>query len=166
MKHRHWITLHLGLSSGELPMRYLGLLLQSKRLSATECEPLTQAITSRLQSWKVRFLSYAGRVELIRSVLSSMHLYWTSVFVLLASVLHAIDRLLPHFLWYGYGHWKLVYKSWKDVACPKQEGGLGIRSPGDSNKAGVLRLLWEVETIREALWVKWVCSKYLRGSSI
>ena len=103
VKHRRWITSHLGLSSGELPKRYLGLLLLSKRLSATECEPLTQAITSHLQSWKVRFLSYAGRVELIRSVLSSMHLYWTSVFVLPASVLHAIDRLLLHFLWYGYG---------------------------------------------------------------
>ena len=70
-----------------------------------------------------------------------MHLYWTSVFVLPASVLHAIDRLLLRFLWYGHGHLKLVYISWKDVVCPREEGGLGIRSLGDSNKADVLRLL-------------------------
>ena len=147
-------------------MTYLGLPLLSKRLSATECEPLTQAITSRLQSWKARFLSYTGRVEQIRSVLSSMHLFWTSVFILSASILQAIDQFLLRFLWYGHGQRKLVYISWNDVACPRKEGGLGICSPSDSNKAGVLRLLWEVETNRDTLWVKWVRSKYLWGSSI
>ena len=80
-----------------------------------------------------------------------MHLFWTSVFVLPASVLHAIDQLLLRFLWYGHGQRKLVCISWNDVACPREEGGLGIRSPSDGNKAGVLRLLWEVETDRDTL---------------
>ena len=95
-----------------------------------------------------------------------MHLFWTSVFIHPASVLQAIDRLLLRFLWYGNGQRKLVYISWKDVACPREEGGLGIRSPSNSNKASVLRLLWEVETNKDAHWVKWVHSEYLRGSSI
>ena len=41
VKHQRWITSHLGLRRGELLVRYLGLPLLSKRLSATECEPLT-----------------------------------------------------------------------------------------------------------------------------
>ena len=73
--HRQWIASHLKLSFGELSDRYRGLPLISKRLSAKECSPLIQAVRTRLQSWKAKLLSYAGRMELIKSVLSAMHLY-------------------------------------------------------------------------------------------
>ena len=98
VKHRNWIATHLELSQGQLPMKYLGLPLLSKRLSATACSPLLQAITARLQAWKAKLLSYAGRVKLIKSVLSSMHLYWTSIFILPASVLQDIDHMMLRFL--------------------------------------------------------------------
>ena len=75
VKHCNWIAAHLDLSQGQLLVTYLGLPLMSKRLSATACSPLLQAITVRLQAWKAKLLSYAGRIELIRSVLSAMHLY-------------------------------------------------------------------------------------------
>lgn len=126
VKHRQWIVSHLGLNQEELLVRYLGLLLLSKRLSATSCAPLQQAITTRLQSWKAKLLSYAGRVELIKSALSSMHLYWTSVFILPVSVLQAIDRIMLHFLWDGHGLRRCIFTSWNDVCRPKEEGGLGI----------------------------------------
>ena len=73
--HQQWIASHLELSSGELPVRYLGLPLISKQLTAKECSPLIQAVRTRLLSWKAKLLSYAGRMELIKSVLSAMHLY-------------------------------------------------------------------------------------------
>ena len=86
-QHRAWIYSHLGLNVGDLPTKYLGLPLLSKRLSASACAPLILAVTARLQSWKARLLSYAGRVELVKSVLSSMQVYCMSVFILPASVL-------------------------------------------------------------------------------
>lgn len=95
-----------------------------------------------------------------------MQLYWTSVFILPASVLHAINKAMLQFLWDGHGSRKMVCISWKDICRTRDEGGLGICSPNDYNHAGILRLLWEIETNRDALWVKWLCRKYLRGSSI
>ena len=154
------------LNSGELPVRYLGLPLISKRLSAKECSPLIQAVSHRLQSWKAKLLSYAGRLELIKSVLSAMHLYWMSVFALPSSVLQEIDKMMMGFLWFGHGNMKCILTSWKNVCRPKDEGGLGIRRPRNNNMAGMIRLLWEVETNKTALWVKWVRRKYLRGGSI
>ena len=73
--HRKWITTHLELNAGELLVRYLGLPFISKRLSAKECSPLLQAVGQRLQSGKAKLLSYAGRMELIKSILLAMHLY-------------------------------------------------------------------------------------------
>ena len=95
-----------------------------------------------------------------------MNLYWTSVFLLLVNVLKEIDRLMLAFLWYGQGPQKSVFISWKHACRPKEEGGLGIRCTTDVNMAGILRLLWEVETDKEALWVKWMRHKYIRGGSI
>ena len=107
--HRQWITFHLGLNQGNLPIRYLGLPLISKRLSASECSPLLQAVTQQLQSWKAKLLSFARRAELIKSVLSAMSLYWTSVFLLPVSVLKEIDRMMMAFLWYSQGPRKSVF---------------------------------------------------------
>ena len=97
VQHRCWISSHPTLSLGELPIRYLGLPLISKRLSVGACSPLIQAIMQRLQSWKARLLSFTGRAELIKSVLSAMHLYWLSVFNLLVSVHKELDKLLMGF---------------------------------------------------------------------
>ena len=75
VKDRRWIETHLSLSVGEHPVSYLGLPLLSKRLSAKDYAPLIQVVKDRLQTWKAKYLSYAGRLELIRSMLSSLHLY-------------------------------------------------------------------------------------------
>ena len=138
-----------------LPVKYLGLPLLSKRFSATACTPLIQGVIACLHSWKAKLLPYVGRVELIKSVLSSMQLYWTSVFILPVSVLQILDRVMFRFLWFSHGAKKNIYVSWYDVCRPKDEGGLGIRRPRDSNQAGVLQLLWELETNLDALWVQW-----------
>ena len=139
--HRQWITSHLELNAGELPVRYLGLPLISKCLSTRDCTPLIHVVGQRLQSWKAKLLSYAGRMELIKSVLSAMHLYWTSMFELPVNVLREIDRMMMGFLWFGHGNRKCIFTSWQNVCRPKEEGGLGIRRPLDCNIAGMIRLL-------------------------
>lgn len=47
---------------GELPVRYLGVLLVTKQLSARDCKPLVDKINARVQHWTSRFLIYAGRL--------------------------------------------------------------------------------------------------------
>nr|GEX69922.1 hypothetical protein [Tanacetum cinerariifolium] len=49
--------------------------------------------------WKSKVLSFAGRLQLISYVMSSMHVYWASVFVFPITVSSEIERLMKGFLW-------------------------------------------------------------------
>ncbi|KAK4382257.1 hypothetical protein Sango_2889600 [Sesamum angolense] len=65
----------LGFQEGHLLVRYLGLPLISARLSFADCQPLLQKIDSRIKGWEGVQLSFAGRVQLIKSVLISFEVY-------------------------------------------------------------------------------------------
>ncbi|GKC64466.1 hypothetical protein Tco_1097064, partial [Tanacetum coccineum] len=60
---------------------------------------LVEKLESRITDWKNKFLSLVGRLKLVRSVLSSMHIYWASVFILLACIVHDLEQLMRVFLW-------------------------------------------------------------------
>lgn len=55
---------------GELPFKYLMVPLTSKKLSYAQSKPLVEKITSRAQTWMAHLLSYAGRLQLVKSILS------------------------------------------------------------------------------------------------
>ena len=52
----------LGYTEGILPIRYLGVPLLSSKLRAEDCSYLVDNITHRVSSWKLKSLSYAGRL--------------------------------------------------------------------------------------------------------
>ncbi|XP_075083357.1 uncharacterized protein LOC142167100 [Nicotiana tabacum] len=62
----------LGFSKWTLPVRYLGVPLSTKRLSLVQCQHLIEKMLGRIQSWTSRFLSDAGRIQLIKNVLFSI----------------------------------------------------------------------------------------------
>lgn len=55
------------LKCGALPVKYLGVLLTCKKLSSADCQPLLDKITARITSWTFRYISHAGRFQLIDS---------------------------------------------------------------------------------------------------
>lgn len=85
----------------ELPIKYLGVPLISTRLKARDCEAIKGRILQRIQSWTSKYLSYAGRVQLVVSVLHSIQAYWSTMFVLPKKVLKDIDSVLTSFIWTG-----------------------------------------------------------------
>lgn len=56
----------------ELPFRYLDVPLSTKRLNYTQCKILVEKIIEKAQSWMAKTLSYASRLQLVWSILSSM----------------------------------------------------------------------------------------------
>ncbi|KAL2230752.1 UNVERIFIED_CONTAM: hypothetical protein Sindi_1669600 [Sesamum indicum] len=91
----------LGFQEGVLPMRYLGLPLLSSRLTVADCSPLLLKIDKRIAGWEGMALSYAGRVQIIKSVLLSLSLYWATAFILPKKVINEIEKRLRTFLWKG-----------------------------------------------------------------
>ncbi|KAL0347742.1 UNVERIFIED_CONTAM: hypothetical protein Scaly_1790200 [Sesamum calycinum] len=65
----------LGFQEGFLPVRYLGVPLISSRLKIADCKPLIDKLDSRIAGWSHLNLSFAGRAQLIQSVLSTLHSY-------------------------------------------------------------------------------------------
>ncbi|GJZ02307.1 RNA-directed DNA polymerase, eukaryota, reverse transcriptase zinc-binding domain protein [Tanacetum coccineum] len=68
-------------------------------LSFTDCKCLIDRVKTKVNNWMNRMISYAGRLQLITSILSSMQVYWASVFILPKTVIKDIDKILKGFLW-------------------------------------------------------------------
>ncbi|KAL2235670.1 UNVERIFIED_CONTAM: hypothetical protein Sindi_1299200 [Sesamum indicum] len=120
----------LGFQEGHLPMRYLCLPLLSSRLSISDCQPLLSKIDAHITGWEGISLSYAGRVQIIKSVLSTLSLYWASAVILPKAVIKEVEKCLRTFLWKGTSMTGYAKVGWKDVCKPIEEGGLGIKDIG------------------------------------
>ncbi|XP_021863807.2 uncharacterized protein [Spinacia oleracea] len=59
----------IGVPQGSFPFRYLGVPLTTRKLSFIDCKPLIDRTVARIKSWTSKFLSYAGRLQLVKSVL-------------------------------------------------------------------------------------------------
>ncbi|CAN0889477.1 LINE-1 reverse transcriptase homolog [Linum grandiflorum] len=163
---REEISVRMGFREGKLPVRYLGVPLISGRLSNRDCDVLTARITARISGWRVKTLSYAGRLQLVTSVLTTMSQYWMSVILLPKSVIHAVEKLCSDFLWkVTDGERKKARVAWKHVALPKSEGGLGVRSLEDWNCACIFRHVWSVLMKAGSLWIAWLNHYRFKGRS-
>ncbi|GJY18410.1 hypothetical protein Tco_0389901 [Tanacetum coccineum] len=151
---------------GILPIKYLGVPLISSRLLYKDCKILVEKVHKRIGDWKNKWLSFAGRHQLVISVLSSMHIYWASVFILPMGIINHIEQLMSGFLWcqgdMKRGKAKVL---WEDVCLPKQEGGLGIRRLENFNVALMCTHVWKIVTRKESLWVKWIHAYKLKKRS-
>ncbi|XP_028124903.1 uncharacterized protein LOC114321868 [Camellia sinensis] len=151
-----------------LPVRYLGLPLISTKLKSSDCDKLVERITNRIKSWTNKCLTYAGRAQLIQSILFSMQLYWSSLFILPKKVVKSIESLFRSFFWSGCEIRKYGAKvSWEHVCSPKSEGGLGFKSIEVWNKAAVAKHIWFLFSEGEqSMWCQWVKSYLLKGQSL
>ncbi|GJT01427.1 hypothetical protein Tco_0822596 [Tanacetum coccineum] len=154
----------LPFKEGYLPVKYLGVPLVTSRLVFRDCKELIENVHARVDDWKNKFLSAAGRLQLIRSVLSSMHIYWASMFILPSRVLLDIEQIIRRFLW-SHGSMKKgrAKVAWDVVCLPKDEGGLGVRRLDTFNKALMVSHMWNFLSSKESLWVKWVHVYKLKG---
>ncbi|GJT29450.1 RNA-directed DNA polymerase, eukaryota, reverse transcriptase zinc-binding domain protein [Tanacetum coccineum] len=113
---------------GKLPVKYLGVPLMDKKIGVKDCKNLVDKVRQKLNDWKNKSLSYAGRGQLIASVLSSMQVYWGSVFQIPKTVVKEIESLFKGFLWCnGELTRGKARVAWKDVCLPKEQGGLGLK---------------------------------------
>ncbi|GJV58010.1 RNA-directed DNA polymerase, eukaryota, reverse transcriptase zinc-binding domain protein [Tanacetum coccineum] len=89
----------LPFKGGKLPIKYLGISLLAKKIGIKDCKVLVDRVKKKVNDWKNKTLSYAGRLQLIASVLAAMQTYWASVVMLPKATVKEINRVLKSFLW-------------------------------------------------------------------
>jgi hypothetical protein len=132
---------------GKLSCKYLGLSLRTGRIRHEDEQSLVDKVAAKLPKWKGRMLNKAGRLTLVKSVLSSIVTYHMTVFPLSKWAIKRIDQIRRNLLWCGAddtrrGH---CLVNWKQVQRPMSINSLGILDLGRFNRA--LRLRWQ--------WLRW-----------
>ena len=87
----------------EVPFKYLELEVGGNPRKKHLWDPVITKLKARLSVWKGRFLSMAGRICLINSVLTAIPLFYLSLFRVPASVCKRIISIQTRFLW-GWGN--------------------------------------------------------------
>ncbi|WZZ11232.1 hypothetical protein YC2023_097153 [Brassica napus] len=155
-----------GFPAGSFPIRYLGLPLMSRKLKISEYSPLINKITLTFQSWASKMLSFAGRLQLLRTVIFGTVTFWLSAFMLPKGCIQAIEALCARFLWSGNIDKRGLAKiAWSTVCLPKQEGGLGLRSFSVWNQVLCLKFIWLLLSKTPSLWVEWHWNIHLQDKS-
>lgn len=103
-------------------------------------------------------ISFAGRLQLVILVLSSMHVYWYSMFILPFSITSDIEKLLSGFLWcqgdLKHGKAKVAW----DTICTPKNSCLGIKNLAKWNVALMSKHIWNIIANKESLRIKWIHS--------
>lgn len=88
-----------GFQDGEFPFRYLGVPLTTKKLNINHYLPLINKIVARVHHWSAKMLSYAGRVQLVKSISHAMAQFWMQCFPIPKMVIKKIDSICHSFIW-------------------------------------------------------------------
>ncbi|CAN1777828.1 Putative ribonuclease H protein At1g65750 [Linum perenne] len=116
---------------------------------------ILERLAAKAQSWSSILLSHAGRETMIKAVLQAIPAYIFSCFKLSKVLIKKMDAILVNFWWTGEGNRKTIH--WvaaEELRKTKVEGGIGIKSFEDFNRAFLAKLAWKIFVQPDALWVK------------
>ncbi|XP_075099218.1 uncharacterized protein LOC142176058 [Nicotiana tabacum] len=89
------------------------------------------------------------------------------IFILPKKVIQFIKTICRRFLWTGDAEpTKKALIAWKRLCSPKAGGGLNFIDVELWNEAAICKLLWNICTRKEKLWVHWIHIYYLKGQAV
>eukprot|EP00253_Pinus_taeda_P006064 PITA_06064 len=115
-----------------IPLQFLGFWLKPNAYKKEDWNWLIAKLEARMSHWSYKWLSRAGRLTLIKSVLLAIPVYWAALTWVPKGILEKIRRICSRFLWAGSKeNTVLPWVAWEKVARPKDWGGWGIKSLPD-----------------------------------
>ncbi|GAU24809.1 hypothetical protein TSUD_157220 [Trifolium subterraneum] len=150
---------------------YLGLPSMVGRSKKAIFSYIKDRIWKRINSWRGRALSKADKEIMIKSVLQAIPSYVMSMFILPASFIHDIEKMINAFWWRSGStnnnntkgiHWL----AWERLAYPKAHAGLGFRNFEAFNKAMVAKQVWNIVQNPNSLVAKLIKARYFPRSSL
>jgi hypothetical protein len=146
---------------------YLGLPILIGNSKKRAFQGMIDKVLGRIERWKAKSLSQAGRLVQIKSVAVALPSYAMSSFLLPKSFCSKLDRIFKNF-WWGFSASKsgnLTFKAWDSICKPKELGGLGLRRMREVNLALISKLGWNLLNKMDLMWVSQLHCKYLSSCS-
>jgi hypothetical protein len=134
----------MGVSAINRYEKYLGLPTLIGRSRISSFKGIKDWIWQRINGWKEKFLSHAGKETFLKSVIQAIPTYTMSVFRLPKTLCCEIDSMMGRF-WWGHkdNDRKMSWMAWSGLGRKKLVGGLGYRDlwrvltqPSLQNSAG------------------------------
>ncbi|CAJ2665105.1 unnamed protein product [Trifolium pratense] len=147
---------------------YLGLPSMVGRSKKAIFSYIKDRIWKRINSWRGRALSKAGKEIMIKSVLQAIPAYVMSLFILPSSFIDDIEKMINAFWWGGgNGNSKGIHwLAWERLACPKDKGGLGFRNFEAFNMAMVAKQAWKILQNPDTLVARLIKARYFPRSTL
>eukprot|EP00253_Pinus_taeda_P023807 PITA_23807 len=149
------------LSIMQSPFKHLGFWLKPNAYKKEDWNWLTTKIEARISHWSYKWLSRAGRLTLIKSVLLAIPVYWAALTWVPKGTLEKIRRICSRFLWAGSKESVVLpWVAWEKVARPKDWGGWGIKSLPEFSLSLAAKSGWRLIKL-ENLWTRVIKRKYI-----
>ena len=140
----------------------MGLPFLMSRSKSVAFQFILDKVVGKINGYRAKILSQAGRSVLIKSVASTIPSMGT--FLLPDSICHKLDKIFKYF-WWGFPKGKsrnLSLKSWRSMCTPRQVGRMGFRLMKDVNLALIAKLGWKLLTKFDYVWVSPLIAKYIK----
>ncbi|KAG7543566.1 Endonuclease/exonuclease/phosphatase [Arabidopsis thaliana x Arabidopsis arenosa] len=147
--------------------KYLGLPELFGRKKKDLFTSIVDKIRQRALTWSNRFLSGAGKMVLLKSVLSTLPNYAMSCFQLPKSLCKRIQSTLTRFWWDSNDQKKkMCWISWDKLTKTKREGGLAFKDITAFNEALLAKLSWKLINEPMGLLARVLKGKYYHSSDL
>lgn len=141
--------------------KYLGChMLQKGRNKEAHME-LMEHVKGKLQGWKARCLSRAGRLTLAQTVLGSIPIFQMQIERLPKWVCMELDKAVRSCVWVKHdGERGMHLIRWETIIKPKRLGGANLRSAEKMNWAMLAKLAWRLLKSSGETWAEVLKAKY------
>jgi hypothetical protein len=147
--------------------RYLGLRVHVGISKTNTFSYLKDRVWKRIQGWKEKYLSWAGKEVLIKAIAQAIPTFAMGCFDITKTLCDQISAMICRYWWNQQeGKHKIHWTSWDVMIKPKKEGGLGFRDIHGFNMAMLCKQAWRLLHSPLSLCSRILKAKYFPNSTV
>lgn len=151
----------LGLQATTCLGKYPGFPLKHKGAPMRQFNYIAERVMNKLAGWKAKFLTFAGRAVLVKSVMSTIPEHVMQGLALPVHLYDKLNKINRDFLWGSTAEKRRMHMmGWDKLVKPKEEGGLGIQSTRAKDITLLTKLNWRMYHKNEVVWARVILQKH------